>query len=318
MRVSSAYKVQYEVRPSKQTERRIILDILRAGSGIGVRLDKYQYLGFGGVRFYDFEMIFRHLGIRDMTSLEIDETLVARCRYNKPFGFIDFHEKRLDSFLQRTSFKKPVIAWLDYDCVMNSDVVSDMRTVSATIPMGSFVFVTVDAKIPPGLATMSPEARLLAMKEEYGEFAIANKPSELTTEKFPFFAEQVLWSSLSESLSKRSDGTFLPLMRVFYKDTTLMMTVGACLCDPALEPLFRKQMNKQFRFLLPQNGTSPALIPAFNLTPRERLLLDTAVTRKPGEQNLGKTLRRLGFKSEEIAEYKRMFRFVPKYTEAYI
>jgi len=318
MRVSSAYKVQYDVRPSKQTERRIILDLLRAGSDVGIKLNRYQYLGFGGVRFYDFEMIFRHLGIRDMTSLEVDETLVARCRYSKPFGFIDFHDQKLDFYLQRTVFKKPVIAWLDYDCVMDRSVVSDMRMIGASIPVGSFVFVTIDAKIPPGMAAMLPRPRLAAVKEEYGEFALVDRASELSPEQFPIFAERVLWASLSESLSKRSEGKFVPLMRIFYKDTTLMVTVGACLCDSKLEPVLRRRLNNDFKFLLPRADASPSLIPSFTLTPRERLLLDAAVTRPANERSLRKTLKRLGFKSEEITEYKRVFRFIPKYTESYI
>jgi hypothetical protein len=68
MKRSSAYKVQYDIRPCKQTERRILLDILKIGSEAGLELSDYMYLGFGGFKFYDFEMVFRHLGIKSMTS----------------------------------------------------------------------------------------------------------------------------------------------------------------------------------------------------------------------------------------------------------
>ena len=85
MKRSSAYKVPYDIRPSKQTERRILLDILKVGSECGLELAEYKYVGFGGFKFYDFEMLFRHLGVRNMTSVELDRTLIARCKYNKPF-----------------------------------------------------------------------------------------------------------------------------------------------------------------------------------------------------------------------------------------
>src|SRR5207247_52963 len=126
--VSSAYKIQYDVRTSKQTERRLLLDILRSAADVGISLRKYKYIGFGGVRFYDFEMLFRHLGILDMTSVELDDTLFPRCRFNKPFEFIDFQEGQLADYLGRNTFRKPLLAWLDYDSHISGKVIEDIRT----------------------------------------------------------------------------------------------------------------------------------------------------------------------------------------------
>ncbi len=295
MRVSSAYKVQYDVRPSKQAERRVILDILRCAAEVGIQLDQYKYLGFGGVRFYDFEMIFRHLGIRDMTSLEIDDSLFARCRFNKPFGFIDFRTMSLSDYLDETVFKKPVVAWLDYDCVLTGSVIGEMRRICAAAPLGSFVFATIDAKAPPGLANLKPAIRLETVKDEYGEFALAQHVSELSNEMFPLFAERVLWASIAESFAKRGDGVFVPLLRVFYKDTTLMITVGGCLCPRGLAQSLHKKINREFGFLVPQSNHEPFAIPTFNVTPRERLLLDWTVTRRGSSNAAASSLKRLGF-----------------------
>jgi len=317
VRVSSAYKIQYEVRPSKQTERRLILDILRAATEAGVKLERYKYVGFGGVRFYDFEMIFRHLGIRDMTSIELDKSLFARCRFNKPFGFIDFKEGRLCEYLEKTGFKKPVVAWLDYDCVLTSGAVSDMQAIGTSVPVGSFVFATIDARIPEGLRSLRAQDRFAAITEDYGKYALAQSPGDLSPENFPLFAERVLWASLSESLSRRSDGEFIPLMRAFYKDTTLMITIGGCLSDRDTSVPLRKRIKRDFGFLVPRNG-KPYAIPSFNLTPRERQLLDAAVTRKQHERGLDGGLRKLGFSSTEVNEYRRMLRFIPKYVESYV
>lgn len=317
MRRSSAYKVQYELRPSKQTERRLLLDILRIASETGFAVRDSQYLGFGGVRFYDFEMMFRHLGMRNMTSVELDKTLFARCRYNKPFGFIDFKEGYLTDYLEETLFRRPVVAWLDYDCALSGSVIEDLRILSGRIPAGSFVFATIDARVPKGLASLKGAKRLAAVREEFKGFSLASNAAEVADVNFPRFAERVAWSALSESLSKRTDGIFVPIMRLFYDDTTLMITVGGCLAPTEVADNFRKRLREDLGFLLPRKNLPPFLLPSFNHTPRERQLLDISVS-KNSKRPLTATLRKLGLTSDEVSNYKKVFRFVPRYTESYL
>lgn len=317
MRISSAHKVQYDIRPSKQTERRVLLDILRSAADVGFDLCTYKYIGFGGFKFYDFEMLFRHLGIRDMTSIELDKTLFARCLFNKPFGFIDFQEGYLADYLGRTIFTKPLIAWLDYDSRISVAVVEDIRTISAKAPVGSFVFVTVDARIPDGIKDFNAGERLAAVHDEYRDFALVTSSEELEPSKFPAFAEKVAWSALAESLSKRTDGVFVPVIRVFYKDTAIMVTVGGCLCDMKNVESLRKRLRRDFRFLVPSGKAEPYTIRGFNLTSRERILLDEAVTQKQKMKEHRQILDHLGFTAREIDDYRRMIRFLPRYFESY-
>jgi hypothetical protein len=82
--------------------------------------------------------------------------------------------------------------------------------------------------------------------------------------KFPNFAERVVWSALVESLSKRSDGLFVPIIRVFYKDTAQMATVGGCFCTKQIAELLRRRMRRDFRFLVPFEAATPYTIPSFN------------------------------------------------------
>jgi len=317
MKISSAYKVQYDIRPSKQTERRVLLDILRAAADVGFDWRRYKYVGFGGYKFYDFEMLFRHLGIRDMTSIELDKSLFARCRFNKPFSFIEFHEGLLGDYLEEATFRKPLVAWLDYDCHISDSVIEDVRVISAKAPVGSFIFITVDARISEGMRQLAPSRRLARVKDEYGEFALVTNSDDLSPNNFPLFAERALWAALQESLTMRTDGVFVPLVRTFYKDTALMVTVGGCLCDTIRAPSLDRRIGREFDFLRP-NSTGPYSIPAFNLTTRERQLLDVAVTQKKQLAEPRKSLSKLGFSRKEIADYKRMVRFVPKYFESYI
>jgi hypothetical protein len=318
MKISSAYKVQYDLRPSKQTERRVLLDILRSAADVGFDLHKYKYLGFGGFKFYDFEMLFRHLGIRDMTSLEIDKSLFERCRFNLPFGFIDLRGELLADYLGRITFRKPLIAWLDYDCTISNGVIEDIRTLSAKAPVGSFVFVTVDARISDGMRDLSSSERLAEVRVEYQDYALVSSESELEPSVFPIFAEKIMWAALVDSMSKRSDGMFIPIIRVFYKDTAEMITIGGCLCPLESVNKLRSRLRRDFRFLVPSGDAEPFTIRSFNLSARERHLLDSTVTQRKNQKSGRKTLSRLGFTGAEIQDYKRMIRFLPKYFESYI
>lgn len=315
MKVSSAYKVQYDIRPSKQTERRLLLDILRTSSEIGINWQNYKYVGFGGFRFYDFEMLFRHLGIKDMASIELDKTLFKRCKFNKPYDFIDFEEGMLSDFLDEAVFRKPIVAWLDYDCNMSSSVARDVETLCAKVPLGSFIFATVDARIPDGMRSETPTQRLASVQDEYRDGSIANA-EDLETDNFPNFAERVLWTSLTGSFQKRTDGTFVPLIRAFYKDTAIMATVGGCLFEASNAALLSAKLRRNFGFLVSQRTNRPYSIPPFNLTTKERELLNRAVTKSGGISN--KQLKDLGFTKAAMREYQRMVRFIPKYVETYI
>ena len=52
---------QYEFRPAKAAQRRMIVDACRRLTAISA-LDQYQYVGFGGLEFIDFIEFHRGLG----------------------------------------------------------------------------------------------------------------------------------------------------------------------------------------------------------------------------------------------------------------
>jgi hypothetical protein len=318
-RRSSAYKIAYDVRPAKQTERRVLLDILKKGSEAGLELSTYQYLGFGGFKFYDFEMLFRHLGIANMTSVELDRSIVARCRFNKPFEFIEVEQCALADYLGRVIFSEPVIAWLDYDDWLSKKIVDDVVTLGAKAPTGSFVFITVDARMPEGYRNRSIEQRILDLREELQSFSLSPSAGDVEPDNFPRYAERVLSAALMMALSRRSDGVCVPLLRVFYGDTTLMITVGACLCpNEQVATKLKQLLRAELAFLLPRRNASPYTIPPFNFTMRERHMLDTIVTTTKESKKARKKLRSITITQDLVEDYRRMVRFVPKYFETYI
>src|SRR5688572_9613488 len=79
-------KVFYDLRPSKQVERRMIVDVLQELAEAGIRLRDYEYTGFGSIYFVDFILLHRLLGLRKLLSVEIVASAEQRVRFNKPFG----------------------------------------------------------------------------------------------------------------------------------------------------------------------------------------------------------------------------------------
>jgi len=62
--------ISYDLRPAKQTERRILLDFLKCANECGMTISDCRYVGMGGTAFYDFHLMHRFLGVNRMTSLE--------------------------------------------------------------------------------------------------------------------------------------------------------------------------------------------------------------------------------------------------------
>ena len=95
-----------------------------------------------------------------------------------------------------------------------------------------------------------------------------------------------------------------------------MITAGALLCPKGKTKLFNHKFRTKFSFLATKKA--PYSIPPFNFTLRERHVLDSIVTSKARQNKKRKEMRKIGFKSADIEDYKNLIRFVPKYFESYL
>jgi hypothetical protein len=86
--ISSSYRVQYDIRPAKQVERRMIVDALQRLAAAGFSIADYQYTGFGAIYFVDFILLHKLLGLNNLVSLEQETSLESRIWFNKPFSCI--------------------------------------------------------------------------------------------------------------------------------------------------------------------------------------------------------------------------------------
>ncbi len=107
-------KINYLVRPTKQVERKLIIEALQC-LGKNYDIAKYTYIGMGSRYFVDFQMVHKFLGINDMISFEKEEDKIKRFEFNKPYNFIDLQPGFSTDILSNLSWSKDFIVWLDYD-----------------------------------------------------------------------------------------------------------------------------------------------------------------------------------------------------------
>jgi hypothetical protein len=74
----------YSLRPSKQVERKAMVEVLLSLSKAGYNIPDYGYIGFGSVYYVDFIMFHKYLFINKMVCVEWGD-IERRMRFNKPF-----------------------------------------------------------------------------------------------------------------------------------------------------------------------------------------------------------------------------------------
>jgi hypothetical protein len=126
---SSARFIAYDIRPSKQLERRLILDLLLVALGLGLPVPECTYVGMGGFKFFDFIMFNRYIGLKKLVSIEHDQAILERCHFNKPFEHLEVFSGELTEFIDDFSDKSPHIVWFDYDWGLTSNLGSSWNRV---------------------------------------------------------------------------------------------------------------------------------------------------------------------------------------------
>lgn len=315
MSKSSARFLAYDLRPAKQTERLMLIDYLRCATECGFKLADYRYVGMGGNRFYDFLLLHRFAGIKQMISLERDAGMHLRASFNKPFEFIKVLGLSVDDFLASDNYAGPSIYWLDFDGPLNSEMISDILGLGVVARPNSFFFVTAIGDFSQYLLSLSDADRLLWFQAELGDIAQGLAVENVERSQAPNFVYGCVMKALKSAFATRGDGFFDAQFSVRYSDSTPMVTIGgffgsrgsaseiAARRDVSL-PSLTASANEMFR------------IRSLNITDRERHLFDIASTSNDRRRKEWKRLIELGFRDADVDAYKSLLRFSPRYVES--
>jgi hypothetical protein len=316
MKPSTAKNVAYNLRASKQAERRILIDFLKCANEAGVTISDCRYVGMGGTQFYDFHLLHRFLGVKRMVSLERDDDMFKRSVFNCPYRFIKVMNNTVAEFIELDRDRTRTIYWLDYDDAISPEITTDINALGGRLKPSEFVLVTVYAEPPGALRDKNSEARLDYFIENLGEYSSGLVREDMENYLFPSTVHRILVAAFTRAFSTRRDGKFVPWLQIQYSDAKQMITVGGCFCGANAENDISTRVKRDLPFLT--SDTLPYHIKYLNLTERERALFDIAVTMKGAKSKQISKLETLGFKERDFRAYKELIRFLPRYYESII
>lgn len=225
---SSFKKVNYYLRPNKQVERKIMIDILQNCRNEIKGISNYCYVGMGSIYYYDFILMHKMLGINTLKSID-DKTSVKRFKFNKPYEFVDFENCLTTDYLIKHDWdKSKTIVWLDYDEKFDKAdyVPSDLSILGKYCCKNDFVFITIDASVPNGSRDK------VAFLKKYKKY-ISPKYNDLTytqQDGFSLMLQNIFLNIIKER-NEYNDYKFQKICSFVYRDGAPMYTLGGVFSD---------------------------------------------------------------------------------------
>ena len=317
-------KIDYSLRPAKNIERKMLCEAFARLSRIA-SLRSYRYVGLGSIGFYDFSLFHRHLGIRDMISVEGYLGAKARCVFNKPYSCIDMAWGRSCEVLPRMKWPKRSIVWLDYDEALDADKLSDVGIVASSLRSGSVLLVTIDVE-PKRFDPSTPrEGRLEEFAKRIGRMRVPlveegarrrpMRESDFGNWGLALACREVLDAEIRRTLTDRNAVRrreerliYHQLFNFQYADGAKMLTIGGMIVDGRdFRQIGGMRGFAGLSFI--RVGSKPCRIEVPILTMREIRYLDQFL---PGAVPIR---RKLGLPARERMRYTRLYRYFPTFSE---
>jgi hypothetical protein len=271
----------------------------------------------GANRFYDYLLLHKYLGIREMVSLEHDPIMFERAVFSVPYKFIDVRNSSAADFIQEDTCSGPSIFWLDYDGGLGQPLLGDVASLSVKLKIGDFCFVTVYGGVPRQLEGQNAQTRLVWFQDTFNSLAGDITIEDMQNSRVQHAIHKILVAAFRNAFAPRRDGDFITLLQVQYSDSKPMITVGGAFLTEGQAFGYRSLMRSAMPFL---NTTGSELyeIRSLHLTERERTLFDRAVTGKTSRSKERNSLRKIGFEDSDLSAYKDLLRYLPRYVETIV
>jgi hypothetical protein len=308
----------YALRPAKQVERKIMIEVLLRLSKSGYNISDYTYLGFGSVYYVDFVMFHKYLFVEEMVCVEWGE-VEKRMKFNKPFKFIKLKLCALANYIPVMRRSKKYLVWLDYDRPLDLEMLKDIDGCLNRMARKSVFVITIDArpKLPKDLfdlEDMAVDSRDRVTVETYREWFGAYVEEVITRDTISRFQVATLFyrvvtERVRQTLARRGGGLrFLQIFNCYYRDSAPMLTIGGIIgTDEDGQALLGSGILAH-RFV--RTDSVPLEISVPPLTAREKYWLDSHLDEKL-------TVDKLQFELEEelLGNYRRFYKEYPSYVE---
>lgn len=317
MNRSSAWAIPYEIRPSKQVERRLVFETLLLAREVGVDVRDVPFIGMGGVRFIDMMLAHKVVSMTRFVSLEHDNTLWNRCELNKPFSQMSVYRGSAAEYLAEVGLKERAVAWFDIEKMASKDAKEDILTLATAVRPGSFVYVTAGAEMPRDMiAIKGKNKRLSELKSRFGPLADKISEEWMFPKDFHQASAHLALKFMRFAFNGRLDGVFRPLINLTYKDTAWMATVGGYFGPDPTASAVAERVKRRMKFLFGAKNDAPFVLEQFNITDAERMIFDRSATTSRRLSKHRNQLEALGFRGSVVDQYRDLIRFIPRYVEA--
>jgi len=282
--MGSTNVVNFSLRQNKSIERSIAFDCAALAAS-RLRLRNMVYVGLGSVWFSDFVMAHRLLGIETMISIESDPIIYKRAQFNRPYRTVEIIEGDSTAItpqlLDREDLAgRPWVIWLDYDEQLDEAKIDELVSLVNRLPSNSFLLTTFSALGSKyGSAPQRPER----IQNLFGISAPENLDQRACNDMRVFMRileQSTLNLLFSAAISSGRPGGFVPAVKLMYRDSTPMVTVGGVLPSEKNEqPVKALVADRHWPGLLNDVIETPPLTPKEVLALQSRLPDSKALTR---------------------------------------
>ncbi len=234
----SGESIAYHLRTNKNIERKLFIDLLQR-IGRYVNISDYTYIGFAGPFAEDFKEIHSHLRINKMVSIEMDENVLRRQKFNYPAKFIEhFLGDSTDYISQIDELEKNVIFWLDFTKVDTlKQQITDFRQLISKLSVNDIVKITLNAHTAsiasnPAKGLSLAEHRVNTFKKRADVYC--NWPvdiEDINEKNYPKTLLRILKNSVTGISQAIGSKYFHPLSAFSYQDGMQMLTLTGIILD---------------------------------------------------------------------------------------
>lgn len=303
-------KVNYELRPAKQVERRMFIDVFQRLMPLGFPIADYQYTGMGSVYFVDFILFHRYLGIRRMVSVERSRKIKKRIEFNRPFGLVEIIIGDVANHVCSLSPDRKHLLWLDYDKVLDRQVLKAVHLAMTNLSPSSIFLLTVDA-MPPRGKDDGPKEWKEHFETEAGQYLWPNpRDDDFKEPKLASVNLHILKLAIESGLAGRTDVQFFPLFNFLYQDGHDMLTVGGMIAGETDCHSLRALDRETLPYLRTRLTSPPYKIRIPLVTRKERFYLDSEM---PCDDQWQPDA--FEMKKQDVRDYRKIYKYYPAYAE---
>lgn len=314
----SDQKINYQIRPAKSIERKMLCDLIREIQLI--RADgEMRYIGLGAKYFTDFLLLHNEFGIKDMISIEAEKERQIRYEFNKPLKCIQMWYGTTNEILpQINGFEEKMnFIWLDYDDTFEESMLIDIETICRNIDVGSMFFISCNYSVGGKM----PSEKREAFRKNVGVFFDESiEKNNYTTKKIPLVIKKLIDSQINKTIDMRNrlGQTFVEykqLLFLTYQDGAPMMTIGGILVDNELKDRIENSgLFDKYWFMSYDENVVAIEIPKLTNKEIQLILKNLPLTE---EEFLDQEDKFFGIEYEEICKFERIYRYYPYYTEGF-